>query len=123
MTTTHIKVTLSERPPVSIAVADWPIIASSDDHDGKVECQANTKWYIKVREHADGRRLVYCSKDAGNGGQHAGFRGTYGGWLLAVDAHVDMAEQTIRAIRRCAGLIERDDLGAECIGDLPAEEL
>lgn len=122
-TTKNIKITLSDRRPVSIDPEKWPIAASVSDHDGQVKCQANTIWYIKVRENEDGRRVVYGAKDAGDGGQHMGFRGTYGGFLIDKLESGQNEEETIRAIRRVAGMIERDDLGAECIGDLPATEL
>lgn len=140
MTTTttaskKITVRLSEAPPVTLDLAKWPRIARASDHDGKVECQANTEWYITVRQHADGRRLVYGAQEPGNGGQFAGTRNPFAGYLLTpaglgepgymVTEHSadDFMTQTIRAIRRVAGVIGRDDLGAECIADLPAVEL
>ncbi len=141
MTTTEkktITITMSETAPVKIDVAQWPKIASASRHDGKVEVQANTEWYIAVREHRDGRRLVYGWQQAGNGGRAAGYRGRNAGYLIAprdgetmrqpgndgplVSTYPD-DDATIRAIRRVAGVIEDDELGAECIGDLPAQEL
>lgn len=116
-TAKRIEITLSERSPVRIDPEQWPVIAHASTHDGKVACQANTEWEIKVREHADGRRIVYGSCTAGNGGQYAGFRPSFGGWIITPD------EDTVRAIRRVAGLIGDDDLGAECIAELPAEEI
>jgi hypothetical protein len=100
-------------------------VASADAWDNKYRSQANHTWEIAVREHADGRRLVYCEHDSGPGGTHIGFRPIRGGYLLdQPDLGPEaMAESTIRAIRRCAGLIDRQDLGAECIADLPAETL
>lgn len=44
---------------------------------------------------------------------------TAGGFLVAAG---DEAE-TIRAIRRIGGILGDDDLAAECIADLPAEDL
>lgn len=128
-TTKKIKVTLSDGAPVSIDPTQWPVLAEAKRHDGAVECQANTEWRIEVREHEDGRRLVYGSKDSGNGGQFAGFRPIYAGYLLgSQSAPIDNArnvgeEETIRAIRRVAGAIGDSDLGAECVGDLPAVEI
>jgi hypothetical protein len=142
MTTTETKkkiaVTMSERSPLKLDPELWPRIARVGRHDGAVACQANTEWYICVREHADGRRVVYGGKIAGNGGQYAGFRDSRGGYLieairdekrpprevegLVTYVHPD-EEETIRAIRRVAGIIGDDQLGDECIGDLPAEEL
>lgn len=115
-----IEITLSDASPVKIDPEVWPVIASADDHDGAVKVQANTEWLVRVRQHADGRRIVYGYKRAGNGGQYRGFRDAHPGYLL--DAGADESE-TIRAIRRVAGAIGRDDLGADCIGDLPAREI
>ena len=123
MTTTEapkkIKITMSERRPLSIVEDEWPLIASADWHNGQVECQANTIRRIKVREHADGRRLVYGFDRAGNGGQHAGTRNPAGGFLVAAGDE----DETVRALRRIGGILGDDDLAAECIADLPAEDL
>ena len=131
MTTTEapkkIKITMSERRPLSIVEDEWPLIASADWHNGQVECQANTIRRIKVREHADGRRLVYGFARAGNGGQHAGTRNPEGGFLVSakvgypVPSAVD--DETVRAIRRIGGILGDDALADECIADLPAEDL
>ena len=123
---TTLKITLSDRRPVSIETDQWPVISEANDHDGKVECQANTLYRIKVREHSDGRRIVYAIKESGNGGQYAGWHDTRGGFLLPARGSSNEHEyenETVRAIRRCGGLIDRQDLADECIGDLPAVEL
>lgn len=135
-TKTALKITIpmSERAPLKIDAATWPCIAEATAHDGKVECQANTEWVIRVREHADDcRRIVYGSKEAGLGGQYAGFRPSRGGYLIeaaSVQGNGPNAgkrypdnEETVRAIRRVAGIIGDDGLGDECIAELPAEEL
>lgn len=133
-----IKITLSERRPVTIVEADWPVIAEARAHDGQMLVQANTEWFIKVREHRDGRRIVYGGEIAGCNGQYAGFRETRAGYIVDAVSRDSMRQPddggalvstypdddgTIRAIRRVAGVIDRDDLGAECIGELPAEVL
>lgn len=137
--TKMITITMSETAPVKVDPEQWPVLASAARHDGKVKCQANTEWVIKVREHADGRRLVYGSRLAGGGGQYAGCRKD-AGYLISVDTQVEghgspddmrrayaardvREEQTIRAIRRVAGVIGDEDLGDECVGDLPAQEI
>jgi hypothetical protein len=140
MTTTEnnaITITMSETAPVKINLATWPKIASASAHDGQVECQANTEWYIAVREHDDGRRIVYGWQQAGNGGKPAGYRRKDAGYLISprdgtmrqpaaggplTSKHPD-EDATIRAIRRVAGVIGDEALGAECIGDLPAQEI
>lgn len=118
-----ITVPMSERRPLKISKADWKLIADVDRHDGQIEYQANHKWAIRVRQHADGRRVVYGWLREGNGGSHAGWRGAEGGFLIpAIDGKPD-DEETIRAIRRVGGIIDDDAMAAECIRDLPAEEI
>lgn len=124
MTTTEKKkivVTMSERSPLKLDPELWPLIADVSRHDGQVECQANREWAIKVREHEDGRRVVYGWVRRGNGGMPIDYRGASGGYLVGAGDDVD--SETIRAIRRVAGIIDYDQLGADCIADLPAEEL
>lgn len=147
MTTTEatetktLTITMSERRPLKIDPELWPVIADAKRHDNAIKSQANNVWTIRVREHADGRRLVYGSHEAGQGGQYAGFRERHAGYLVDVDTVVeghgspaDMRrayaardakrdDETIRAIRRVGGVIDDDQLAAECIADLPAEEV
>jgi hypothetical protein len=125
MTTTEekIEIPMSERRPVKLVKSAWPLIARADRHDGKVECQANHLWTIRVREHADGRRVVYGWLRAGNGGVHQGWRGSEGGFLIAAISGKPDDEETVRAIRRVGGIIDDDKMADECIADLPAETL
>ena len=134
-----IKITMSERRPLTVSKQEWPIVARADWHDGQVECQANNERHIRVREHRDGRRLVYGYQCAGNGGQYAGTRNPEGGFLVvpldpaksggyrnADDGPVTRfpdEDETVRAIRRVGGIIGDDELADECIADLPAEEI
>ena len=126
-----ITITMSETAPVKIDPEQWPVIASASDHDGQVECQASTEWMIKVREHSDGRRIVYGYRARGNGGQPIGWRRADAGYLLDADGYgsddpklrKEKEAATIRAIRRVAGVIDHEDLGVECVGDLPAQEI
>jgi len=128
MTTTttagdRITITMSERTPVKISLIEWPIVARADRHDGKVECEANHLWTIRVREHRDGRRIVYGWMRAGNGGVPIGWRGSDGGYLVAPVAGRPDDEETVRSIRRVGGIIGDDGMAAECIAELPAETL
>lgn len=120
MTTDKIKITMSERRPLTIDPELWPVIAQADWYNGQHEFQANTLRRIKVRQHADGRRIVYGFQRAGNGGQPIGTRNPEAGFLLAAGADED---ETIRALRRVGGVIDDDGLAEQCIGDLPAEEI
>lgn len=130
-TVEKLEITMSERRPLAIIRDDWPLIARADRHDGQVECQANHEWTIRVREHADGRRIVYGWLIGGNGGVPAGWRGAKGGFLVSpvpgpdVDGKrvgVPDDDETVRAIRRIGGIIDDNELADECIADLPAEE-
>lgn len=108
-------ITLSGRPPVRITEADWPVIARASEHDGgTVESQANRTWDLRVRQHADGRAIVY--------GVHwtcwQGESGSRGGEMLAA------GDDIAAAILRVAETIDSDArLAQECIADLPAEEV
>ncbi len=136
-----IKVTMSERAPLNIDPEVWQLIAEAHWFNGEHEFQANYVRRIFVREHDDGRRLVYGFHTSGNGGAPIGFRGARGGFLIdaverdesafarasdgdveIVSSHADEAG-TVRAIRRVAGIIGDDGLGDECVADLPAQEL
>lgn len=132
-TTKRIKVRLSERAPVSIDPEEWSLVASAETFWGGSghACQANEEAWIKVRQHDDGRTLVYCDRDRGPGGMPIEYRGTSGGWLLdnvpnpgvGATTTAPPIDDVVRAIRRCAGLIGASELGDECIADLPTEEI
>lgn len=134
-TTTKTRtITLTDRPPVTIREDAWPIIATGSI-DGsnfdpatpnpETECWDDT---IRVRQHADGRALVYgvsrYEREYGSGDYH------HRAGELLTDA-----TQIVAAIRRVGSTL-RDMVGAgavtpgairraedECIADLPAVEL
>jgi hypothetical protein len=118
-----LKITMSERRPLTIDPEQWPLVARAAWHDGAVECQANHVRAIRVREHSDGRRIVYGWLRSGPGGVHAGWRGAEGGFLVALISGVPDEDGTVRAIRRVGGIIDDDALAAKCIADLPAEAI
>lgn len=115
MATEKRTITLTERAPVRIITADWPEIACADWHNGEVASQATRKAWIKVRQHEDGRTLVY----GGSTSQYRGERDLRAGYLLA-KGHSSLTIQMIRAV---AQEISHSGLAAECIADLPAEEI
>jgi len=119
-TTDKIRITMSERRPLSVSKSEWPVIAKADWHDGQIKYQANTERHIRVRQHADGRRIVYGFQEPGNGGQFAGTRNPQAGFLIDAGAPEN---ETVRAIRRVGGILEDDQLADECIANLPAEEI
>lgn len=97
------RVVMSERAPLLIRESDWPVLCESA---GNLEAEGDVA--ILVRQHADGRRLVYGYSDSDSGG-----------WLLAGG---EWAE-TVRAVRRVGGILRRPDLAARCIEQLPSEVL
>lgn len=112
----HVTISMTDRPPVKIRRADWPLVASAKQHDGGrgLECQANRQWAIYVRQHADGRSLVSGAHSSRWQGEPDG----YGGEIVEPGGDVPAA------IRRIGERIGAGDSTIDrCIADLPAVEL
>lgn len=116
-----IIVELTSRRPVRINSEEWPGIARGTGHTGANECHANEDWWIRVRQHADGRTIVYAGRDAGPGGMPTGYQSKRAGALLTAEQARNSLEATIRQIADEAGLPPRT--AQDCIADLPPEEL
>jgi hypothetical protein len=125
-------IVLTDRPPVRIDPEHWPIIASAVArvHEAAYHYTAPSPrtWrrYITVRQHTDGRMIVYARStyDTAYQGEHG--YDYEGGELLGPE------DDPIPAIRRVAHKIGGKDpdeqerwrhLADECIGSLPAEDL
>lgn len=121
-TTTKTRtITLTDRPPVTIREDQWPIIATGDwgDSSNGIRSQSNREATVRVREHEDGRRIVYGVSSS----QWQGESGSKAGMLIpAVDGKPD-TDATIRAIHDVTDMIGHPALSAECIADLPAEAI
>lgn len=112
-------ITLTDRPPVKIRESEWPILASASGWShAAVRVQANEEWRIYVRQHSDGRALVYGVREEGNGGMPQGYEPRRGGALLPAGADLVAA---IRRVGTDVGIPETQI--RECIADLPAEEI
>jgi hypothetical protein len=128
-------ITLTGRPPVKIDDADWNIIANASDsgHDGQVESQANRKssWWIKVRQHVDGRTIVYAGYSHSSNWQGERCYEAKRGVMLPKETTAEAICDAIREVRddiASAEHYEGDEsrwptLAAECIASMPAEEL
>jgi len=125
-------ITLTGRAPIKIREDQWPVIAIGDyrDWDNQYEFQANRKWKIdfRVRQHANGRIVVYAVYDYDTHFREEAGEAHKVGQLL--DAGADLpAAITCAAdelIKRVAdGNMHRHVRNAanECIADLPAQEL
>jgi hypothetical protein len=140
-----LTITLTGRPPVKITKDEWPVIASAEDkeYDNQYEFRANRRasWKLIVRQHNDGRTIVYGIYSYSSQYQGEGGSDIRGGELITVlDADAESvgdAEPIIAAIKRVGEDMEGrvpEDGGSwskgyfprlihECIADLPAVEL
>lgn len=131
-------ITLTDRAPVRIREDEWPQIAHGLRHsewDNQYEFQANRTWRcdIRVRQHPDGRAIVYGTYDYDTQFQsERGFRAKAGEYLDGARVHdripgaINSVAETLRSAADEAG----HDFGAhisaaarECIAALPAVEL
>lgn len=109
-----ITINLTSQAPVRVDGAAWPLLANAKDWDNTHESQANRTWSLRVRQHADGRAIVYGRYTT----QFQDENNRSGGELLA--ARDDIAA----AILRVAESLEfAPSLAQECISDLPVVEL
>jgi hypothetical protein len=135
-------ITLTGRPPVRIVEDDWPVVAQATGkaYEGEFEFQSNrtTRMAIRVRQHADGRTIVYATYDYDTRWQHERCRQYKAGEMFPVNGadagRIGDTEPIIAAINRVAsemaglvgdgpGGLSFRDLARECIADLPAVEL
>lgn len=136
-------ITLTDRHPVKIIEADWPVLARGDsdswtggDYARYQQAASHGEiddYKLIVRQHEDGRTLVYGILDAADSAWGAPARGESwrGGVLLhphaaesgvnyrALDGHEIAA--AIREVGESGGL--PDAVIRACIAGLPAEEL
>ena len=139
----YLTITLTGKPPVKITKDDWPVVASAQDKewDNRYEFQANrtATWKLTVRQHADGRTIVYGVYSYSSQYQGESCRDLRGGEMLTVaDATADCVGDTapiIAAIFRVAAELEArmpegqwttgifPRLAHECTADLPAVEI
>lgn len=114
-------ITLTGRAPVRIVEADWPVIAKASDWSGGSghECQANQEASVRVRQHSDGRAIVYGLRDSGPGGMPLGYRGVAAGEV--VDAGGDIAAAITRVVESLGP--DWSGLAEDCIANLPAQEI
>ena len=120
-TTTEAKtrvITLTDAQPVRVREDLWPVIASARDWDGEHESQAFRRWYLTVRQHADGRTIVYGSETEGMGGARQGYEEARAGLLLDAGADIAAAVRRVGERARCS-----DAMIDAVIADLPAVEL
>ena len=142
-TTTKTRtITLTDRPPGRIREDEWPIIATGsaddDDSDGRGN-QPNREWTrtIRVRQHEEGRAIVYGVYDYWTNCPGANGAAAKRGTLLAAPASSDQIIAAIRVVGDALAAAEADaaidDARKDsrqwrvavqaCIADLPAVAL
>lgn len=118
MANEKLTITLTDRAPVTIVKDDWGVIASAKDWDNQHESQADRTWRLTVREHEDGRVIVYGVYST----QLQSERAARAGELVEAndDKGYDYLAPVIRRVAEACGC---DRIAAECIADLPATEI
>jgi len=135
MSTTRT-ITLSDRPPATVVEENWPVIASAtrSEHDGQVEQQANRrrKWSMHVRQHEDGRTIIYATYTyVTNWQKERGYSVKHGQLIAADKATTEEVCRTIKHVAErmmeCEHASDDADrwrqIADECIADLPADSL
>lgn len=127
------RITLSDRPPVSIEEDDWLELASASDqeHDGKVECQANRRshWALTVLLHKDGRAIVYATYSHTSRWEGARCHQARHGVLLtgaggptAIVAAIHRTRERMQSCEHAGDdALRWTALADDCIANLPAE--
>lgn len=125
-------ITLTNRPPVKIDEDTWGLIAvaTAKDYDNQYEFQANrtSKWHIGVRQHDDGRAIVYASYNHTSAFQSESDYSCRAGVLLDssddLPAAINEVAREIASQEHASSDAEKwPTLARNCIADLPAEEL
>ena len=122
-------ITLTGRPPVRIDEDQWPVIASAHDDswssggDWAIHDQARRRgeldeYHLVVRQHDDGRALVYAVLDGSDWTDTETHRG---GELLDATPDGHHLAAVIRRVGEASGM--PDSIIRGCIADLPAEEI
>jgi hypothetical protein len=123
--TEKLTITLTGRRPVTITKADWPIIARAVESPGDFvngtpvpDYEVDTHKMI-VRQHADGRCIVYAILSGATA--WTGTEGRREGELLPTYAEPLMIANAIKRVGDECGIL--DSVIRDCIADMPAEEL
>jgi hypothetical protein len=120
---------LTGRRPVLIDEDEWPLIATASGDDCGISDPARYRQAIEqgqadeyslhVRQHADGRVIVYGTyTESVLGSGHEGL--THAGYVFTPD-EARPVEYMIQSAGSDLGV--PDQLVADCIADLPAEKL
>ena len=123
-------ITLTDRPPVRIVEDEWPVVVSAtgDSYRGN-DCARHQQalsqgecdeYWLMVRQHQDGRSIVYARLDAAIAAWHqpAGGENWRGGALLPAGGNL---AAVLRRVGEAAGLPV--SLIRDAIAGLPPENI
>lgn len=132
----HVEVPLTGRRSVRVVAADWPLIAeflASETQPWSDSMELFVYWEMKVREHADGRKLICATYSSGPSwvpGKRFDVRSYHldRGYLL--DKNVDLGEEVKKLCDEMAKLECRGDdakrwsaFYPDILAELPPEDL
>ena len=103
-----IKIAMSAQRPLRLDPKDWPIIAQAEREEGRAEHVSGT---IRVRQHKDGRRVVY------------GWSENEAGYLIPPKNDAPDNDATAAAIVNVSNSLADPKLATDCLEDLPAQKL
>lgn len=125
-------ITLTGRRPVRIREDEWPIVAEGSyewwDNAHRSQANRSVEIWLRVRQHADGRAIVYGGYDYMTRWQGEEGRDVRAGVLLEpgddlVRVIARVGDQLADRIAGERGADRLQDVIDECIADLPAEEI
>jgi len=112
--TDRLTITLTDHVPVNIVKAEWPVIAKAKDDDAQQSGNEPFRtWRLTVRQHADGRTLIYGVYDTAWPNEND----RRDGQLLPAGGDMVAAIHTVAEAIRAPEYLAR-----ACIADLPAED-
>ncbi len=108
-------ITLTNRRPVLIREAEWPVLAEvSEELDG-------VRTGLKVRQHVDGRVIVYGTLKADQSEDKRGYLLLHPRDTSKGNKVTDV--EVVTAIRQTADELDAEELGRALIAALPPEVL
>lgn len=120
-------ITMTNRAPVQIVESEWPEIAAATERPGSFRngtrrsADETDCYTLRVRQHADGRTLVYGVIDAATGWTNT--EDWRGGELVTASEPPHVTEDELIAAIRRVGARMPDSVVRACIADLPPVEL
>jgi hypothetical protein len=109
----YATITLTDHAPVRVKSSVWPIVARATKERDHNNQELFVRHYLRVRQHNDGRAIVYGWMDD----SHQGAEGAVAGEMVPKDGDIPAAIRHVAEHCHCENLIDR------CVADLPAVAL